>query len=313
MGTLDPDMQAILEMMRENPAPPVSVLTPAEARRNVAALFTPFWNADAPPLPRIEDSAVPGPAGPIPVRLYDPGLPPGGPGLVYLHGGGWVICDRASHDGVCRRLARSGRLRVVSVDYRLAPEHKFPAPLEDCIAAARAVAAEGGRFGIDPARLAIGGDSAGANLSLATLLALRDQGGPACRAGLLVYGAYGLGTDTDSQRAFGDGRYLLSTADMRWFLGHYIDGAATADDPRVSPIRADLAGLPPLFLTAAAFDPLLDESLALSEKLSRAGQPHIYRLWPGVVHAALHMTRMLPAMEGYIAEMGEWLGRTLRA
>jgi acetyl esterase len=312
MGKLDPDMQAILDMMRANPAPPVSVLTPAEARRNVATLFTPFWNADAPPLPRIEDTTVPGLAGPIPVRLYDPGVPPGGPGLVYLHGGGWVICDRDSHDGICRRLALTGKLRVVSVEYRLAPEHKFPAPLEDCVAAVRAVAAEAGRFGVDPGRLGVGGDSAGANLSLATLVALRDQGGPACRAGLLIYGAYGLGADTASHRAFGDGRYVLSTADMHWFLGHYIDGAAAADDPRVAPLRAELAGLPPLLLTAAAFDPLLDDSLALSERLSHAGQPHTFRLWPGVVHAALHMTRMLPAMEGYIAEMGHWLGRTLR-
>ena len=143
----------------------------------------PFWNANPPAVASVANFTIPGPGGPIAVRLYDPGVAAPAPCLVYLHGGGWVICSLDSHDDVCRRIALAGRVMVASIDYRLAPEHKFPAGLEDCIAATRWLAAHGEARGIDGRRLAIGGNSAGANLSLATLVALRDAGGPHCVAG----------------------------------------------------------------------------------------------------------------------------------
>jgi len=254
---------------------------------------------------------VPGPRGEIPVRVYTPEGRAPFPVLVYFHGGGWVIGSLDSHDDICRRIALAGRVMVASVDYRLAPEHKLPAGLEDCIAAARWLAAAGEDRGIDGRRLAIGGDSAGANLSLATLVALRDSGGPFLRGGLLIYGAYGSDRDTPSRRAFGDGRYILSMAEIEWFYAHYLDGAGDRADPRAAPLHADLGRLPPLYLTAAEFDPLLDDTAALVEKLKQAGVSYEYRFWPGVVHASLHMARLLDPMKEYIAEIGNWLRRTV--
>jgi acetyl esterase len=165
-------------------------LSPIEARAQMNATFEAFWNADRPTLWAVYNQEIRGPQGMIRVRLYDPGLARPAPCLIYLHGGGWVIGTLDSHDGVCRRLALAGDFLVASVEYRLAPEHKFPAGLEDCVAAARWLAAHGTDWGIDAARLAIGGDSAGANLALATLLSLRDAGASLMRGGLLIYGAY---------------------------------------------------------------------------------------------------------------------------
>jgi acetyl esterase len=311
MGELHPQMRAILEKMEEAALPALPTLTPAAARAQVEASFVPFWNANPPAVAGVTNFSIPGPGGPIAVRLYDPGVAAPAPCLVYLHGGGWVICSLDSHDDVCRRIALAGRVMVASIDYRLAPEHKFPAGLEDCIAATRWLAAHGEARGIDGRRLAIGGDSAGANLSLATLVALRDAGGPSLRGGLLIYGAYGSDRDTPSHRAFGDGRYILSLAEIEWFLSHYLDGAGKRDDLRAAPLHADLHRLPPLYLTAAEFDPLFDDTVALAGKLKESGVSYEYRYWPGVVHAALHMARLLDPMKDFIAEIGGWLRRTV--
>ncbi|MGH6933603.1 MAG: alpha/beta hydrolase [Dongiaceae bacterium] len=194
----------------------------------------------------------------------------------------------------------------------MAPEHKFPRPLLDCIAAIRWIAAEGVSLGIDPGRLAVGGDSAGGNLALSTLLAIRDARGPAIRAGLLVYGMFAADAHCRSQRQFGDGRYLLSTEETEWFWRCYLNSDAERLDPRAVPILANLDDLPPLSIAAAEFDPLLDDSLRLVERLRTAGRPHVFRLWPGVVHGAFQMTRMLEPMRGYIAETGAFLKSALR-
>jgi acetyl esterase len=205
---------------------------------------------------------------------------------------------------------------VASVDYRLAPEHKFPAGLEDCLAAVRWIAAHGGQWGIDQGRLALGGDSAGGNLSLATLLALRDAQEDALRAGLLIYGAYlpyTADTETESQAAYGDGGYVLSTADMRWFWDHYVSGSADNENPLAVPLLAELKGLPPLLLTAAEFDPLLDDSRRLAARLEQAEAPHRYVLWPGVTHACIHMTRMLDVAQQHIEDMAGWVAGHLQS
>ena len=224
MGTLHPQMKAILDRLAAVPLPPLHTLSPAAARAQGEATFVPLWNANPPAVAAVDNFTFPGPGGPVAVRLYDPGVAKPAPCLVFLHGGGWVIGSLDSYDDVCRRIALAGRVMVASIDYRLAPEHKFPAGLEDCIAAARWLAAAGEDLGIDGRRLAIGGDSAGANLSLATLVALRDTGGPSLRGGLLIYGAYGSERDTPSHRAFGDGRYALSLDEIEWCLSHYLDG-----------------------------------------------------------------------------------------
>ena len=205
------------------------------------ATFEAFWNADRPTLWAVYNYAIPGPQGALRVRLYDPGVARPAPCLIYIHGGGWVIGSLDTHDGACRRLALAGDFLVASVDYRLAPEHKFPAGLEDCVAAVRWIAAHGAEWGIDPSRLAIAGDSAGANLALATLLSLRDAGPTRCAPGLL-YGAYDADADatTPSRDAYGDGSYILSNDDMRWFWNHYLnsEGTSAIRSRRRSPISA---------------------------------------------------------------------------
>lgn len=315
MPQLDPQMAQILALINEamKQRPLLPELTPAAARAQCNAAFEAFWNADRPVIWEVHNHEIAGPRGPVRVRLYDPGVERPAPCLIYIHGGGWVICSVETYDGVCRRLALAGRFMVASVDYRLAPEHKFPAGLEDCIAAVGWIAAHGGAWGIDPARLAIGGDSAGGNLSLATLLSLRDAREDLPRGGLLIYGAYAGDTDTPSARAYGDGSYVLSRADVRWYWDHYLRDQADRHNPLAVPLLADLKGLPPLLVTAAEFDPLLDDSRRLVARLEEAEQPHQFDLWPGVTHASINMTRMLDVAQTHIEEMAAWLRERLLA
>jgi len=312
MPELNPQMAAILTLLADamKDRPERSSLSPVEARAQTSATTEAFWNADRPVIWAVYNHVIPGPGGPIRVRLYDPGVARPAPCLIYIHGGGWVICSLESHDGLCRRLAQAGGFLVASIDYRLAPEHKFPAGLEDCIAAVRWLAAHGSDWGIDAERLAIGGDSAGGNLALASLLSLRDAGPSPLLGGLLIYGGYAAyieGSETASQRAYGDGSYILSVADMRWFWNHYLKGEADNQNPLAVPLLADLKGLPPLMVTAAEFDPLLDDSAALVARLKAAGAPYRYVLWPGVTHACVQMTRMLDVAKDHIEEMAAWV------
>ena len=318
MPELNPQMAEILALieasMKDRPAR--TSLSAVEARAQGNATFEAFWNADRPTLWAVYNLQLPGEHGAIRIRLYDPGLARPAPCLIYIHGGGWVIASLDSHDGVCRRLAQAGGFMVASVDYRLAPEHKFPAGLEDCIAAARWLAHHGSAWGIDPARLAIGGDSAGGNLALATLLSLRDAHESPLKAGLLIYGAYlpyTADTETDSQAAYGDGSYVLSAADMRWFWDHYVSGPADNESPLAVPLLAEFKGLPPLMLTAAEFDPLLDDTTRLVARLEQAGVPYRYVFWPGVTHACIHMTRLLDVAQRHIEDMAAWVREQLQA
>jgi acetyl esterase len=309
MPQLNPQMGEILALIEQamKDRPRRTSLPPIEARAQMSATFEAFWNADRPALWAVYNHEIPGPGGPIRVRLYDPGIERPAPCLIYLHGGGWVIGSLDTHDGACRRLAQAGNFLVASIDYRLAPEHKFPAGLEDCVAAVRWIFAHGSEWGIDRGRLAIGGDSAGANLALAALLSLRDRADP-LRAGLLIYGVYSAGdTDTPSWAAYGDGRYVISSDDMRWFWNHYVRDAADDVDPLAVPLLADLKGLPPLLVTACEFDPLLDDSKRLVARLDQAGTPYRYAFWPGVTHACIHMTRMLDVAQTHIEDTASWL------
>jgi acetyl esterase len=313
MGEAHRQMQAILDRAAAQPGPPLSSLSPEAARALDAAQFDAYWNADPPPLACVTDHAVAGAEGSIRMRLYDPGSAKPAPCLIYFHGGGWVLGGLDSHDRVCRELALAAGALVAAVDYRLAPEHSFPKPLEDCVAATRSIAAQAPKLGVDPQRLAVGGDSAGGNLALATLLALRDRGGPAMRAGLLVYGMFAADPRCPSQRRFGDGRYLLSTEDTEWYWRCYLRDDLDRENPRAVPLRAELRGLPPLYIAAAELDPLLDDSVMLAARLKAAGQPHRLRLWEGLAHGSFQMSRDLEPVRGYIAEIGAFLASELHA
>lgn len=316
---VDPQIARMLERIVAvtGDTPPTERLSPAEARRSMTSVL-PLLNEHAPPVSRVENRTLPGPAGPIAARLYDPGTSgtrgSPSPAIVYIHGGGWVLCDLDSHDGVCRELALRSGLKVVSIGYRLAPEHPFPAPLEDCVAAVRWLAAQGGGWGIDPDRLVIAGDSAGANLSLATLLSLRDAGERPLRAAALVYGVFAPDHDTPSHLAYGgDDRYFLSTAEMEWFWRHYVPAGTDRRTPLAAPLYADLAGLPPLYLTAAEYDCLRSDTEQLAYRLAVAGRPHEYRLWRGMIHACLHMAGNVEAMRAEIDHLAAFLRRQAAA
>lgn len=311
MASVDTHMAEILRLIAGQDLPPYEGMSGADARA-AAELRNVFWNEGNPEVARIRELTVPGPSGPLRLRLYEPaGAGSMSPGVLYLHGGGWVICSLDTHDGVCRRLANVSGLRVASLDYRMAPEHPFPAPLDDCVAATSWLMRHGVELGIDPERLALAGDSAGGNLSLATLLALRDRNQPLPRTAALIYGAYSADLDSPSHRAFGGGEYVLSTPLMHWFWDLYVPDRAQRDEPLVSPLNADLRGLPPLYLSAAELDPLRDDSERLAARLASAGVDLDYRLWRGVCHASIMMSRMLPAADLQIAEIADFLRRKL--
>lgn len=304
---LDRHAEAVLEMIRQSGRPPYETLTPAEARgfyRQAREVLAP----EPPPVAELRDLSLPHPAGPaIPARLYRPrqgGAPL--PLLVYFHGGGWVIGDLETHDVVCREIANRAGIGVLSIDYRLAPEHKFPAAVEDAFAATRWAAKEAPSLGFDPARLAVGGDSAGGNLAAVVSLLAREQGGPPIAFQLLIYPATDLGMAHPSHQRWAEG-YLLTRPTMEWFRAHYLtDPAREIADWRVSPLRApDLRGLPPAFVLTAEYDPLVDEGEDYAARLAAAGVPVATHRVPGMIHGFLTMGRAIPAANealGLIAE-----------
>lgn len=313
MTSVDPQMAEILRLINDLDLPPYETMGGAEARA-AAEERNLFWNEGNPDVAHVRNLTIPGPAGPMRLRLYEPaGIGPTSPGVLYIHGGGWVICSLDTHDGVCRRLANASGLRIASLDYRMAPEHPFPAPLDDCMAAASWLMASGRDLGIDPERFGLAGDSAGGNLALATLLALRDRGQALPRTAALIYGAFSADLDSPSHRAFGGGEYVLSTPTMHWFWDHYVPNPEQREEPLVSPLKADLRGLPPLYLSAAELDPLRDDSERMAARLALAGVDFDYRLWRGVCHACIMMSRMLPAADLQIGQVADFLRRRLTA
>jgi acetyl esterase len=291
---LDPDAEQVLEMVRAAGKPAYETLSPAEARalflaaRDVLAL-------DPPPVAAVRD--VIGRGG-VPLRLYrGAGTDATAllPVLVYFHGGGWVIGNIDSHDSVCRHLANGARCAVVSVDYRLAPEHKFPAAVDDCFAVTSWVAAEGPALAVDRERLAVGGDSAGGNLAAAVSLLARARGAPRLSYQLLLYPALDAGMSHPSISRFAEG-FLLTRATMRWFYDCYLGTPADVDDWRASPLRAaDLIGVAPALVLTAGFDPLCDEGVAYARRLQEAGVPINHRHFPGQIHGFLSAGKIIRA------------------
>ena len=303
---LDPQARQLLDLFAAAGAPPVHEQTPTEARAGFALLA----EVAGPPEVAVptEDRTVRGPGGGIPVRVYRPAADGALPVVVYFHGGGWVIGDIASHDTVCHRLAAGVPAVVVSVDYRLAPEHRYPAAVEDCEAVTGWVALHAPELGGDPARLAVAGDSAGGNLATVVARRARDAGGPAIAFQLLIYPATDATRSLPSHVENGRG-YLLEADTMAWFCDHYLGGG----DPRppdVSPLFApDLAGLPPALVVTAEFDPLRDEGEAYAERLRQSGVAVTTSRYDGLFHGFYGLDRVIPAA----ARAPDETGAALRA
>jgi acetyl esterase len=256
--------------------------------------------ANRPPISmeRVEPIEIPGPAGTIGARLYVPfrdQVQGPAPLLVHYHGGGWVIGDLETADDPARFLAAHAGVDVLSIDYRLAPEHRFPAAIDDAWAAYAWAAANTERLAADPTRIAVGGDSAGGNLAAAVCLLARDEGAPPPAMQLLIYPVTEAGIDTASRRLFGEG-FLLTRRDMDYFEDRYLGSDADAADPRVSPLRADdLSGLPPAYVATAGFDPLRDEAETYALRMREAGVRVALRRHPGLVHTFANLTAICPS------------------
>src|SRR5207253_5612509 len=298
---LDPDAQTLLDMVKEANRPAFETVTPAEAR----ALFMagrPVLAPEPMPVAELRALAIPGPAGPISARLYRPSAGGTLPALVFFHGGGWVVGNVESHDTMCRHLANRAGCVVVSVDYRLAPEHKFPAAVEDCFAATAWVAGNAASLGVDAKRLAVGGDSAGGNLAAVVSLMARDQGAPRLSYQLLIYPAVDAAMKHPSIESFAEG-YLLTGATMRWFYEQYLRTPADAADWRVSPLAApDLAGVAPAFVLTAGFDPLCDEGDTYAARLAAAGVAVTHRRVADQIHGFAMNGKIIRAAEAALDE-----------
>jgi len=295
MATIDAGAQRVLDLVRESGRPPYETLTPPEARevsRNARAVLQP----DPPEVAELRDLAANTAPGPIPLRLFrGKGAAPGAllPGLVYFHGGGWVIGDLDTHDTLCRQIANAAGCAVISVHYRLAPEHKFPAGVEDAIAATAWIAEHARELGVDAARLGVGGDSAGGNLATVVALHARDHGGPRLGLQALVYPGTDMSLRHDSHRRYGEGLFLTRTM-IEWFRDHYLRTPADREDWRASPLlAADVSRLPPAVVITAGFDPLVEEGEEYAQRLIAAGVPVTVRRFTGQIHAFITMGRMI--------------------
>jgi len=290
---LDPQVKALLDRMAADPAPRIIDLPVPDARqmyRGVAALLDLLGVA----IGKVEDRNIPGPAGEVPVRLYTP-VAAGSdalPVLVYYHGGGWVIGDLETHDTLCRTFANEAECKVVAVDYRLAPEHLFPAAVEDCYAALKWVQGNAASIGVDATRIAVAGDSAGGNLAAVISQMARDEKGPHISFQLLIYPVTDVDLDTNSYKVNASG-YFLERDGMIWFFDHYLKNA-DRNDPRAAPLKADsLAGLPSAYVVTAEFDPLRDEGRAYAEALKAAGVATEHVHYDGMIHGFFNLQGVL--------------------
>jgi len=313
---VDPDMQnaftRMAEIAREHDLPADrSQLTPEQARRRME-IDRAWWNQDRPVLARIEDTTVPGPTRSVPIRLLYPDAEGPLPVIVYLHGGGWVVGSLETHGRGMHALANASGCLVAAVDYALAPEHKFPSAITEVAAIVEHIAANGAAWGADPQRIALAGDSAGGNVAIGTALHLRGQDRALVGALGLIYPVAGCDFETDSYRQFGGGEWGLSRADMMAYFDHYIRDPGDLDDPRAVPVKADLAGLPPTFVTAAGLDVLRDDAIGLDARLRAAGVPGTLDVYEGVTHGFMGLTRMVPKAQAMIDDLAGKLSATLR-
>ena len=309
---VDPQIQVVLDALAALEAPEFSEQTPAQVREAFKAFS--MAGAGEPEVGSVEDRTIPGPDGPIPVRVFRPSGEGTAGGLVFYHGGGWVIGDLDSHDSLCRQFCAGAGVVVVSVDYRLAPEHPCPAASEDAWAALGWVAANAVELGIDTGRLAVGGDSAGGNLAALMALRARDAGGPALGLQVLIYPATDLVMAHPSITENGEG-YFLTAESMQWFCGHYLGVDREHGDPTdatVSPLRANsLAGVAPARVVTAEFDPLRDEGNAYAARLADEGVEVELDENPGMIHGFFQMGALAPSANAAVGRAVDHVKRTI--
>jgi len=292
---LDPESQRLIDLMAAANRPAWNTLSPQAARELYLSL-RPAAQGPRPAEATVVDRTIPGPAGDLAVRLYRPASAPADaklPCLVYAHGGGWVFGNLDSHDVLCAQFALEAGIVVFAVDYRLAPEARFPGAFDDVVAGLKWVAANGVSIGVDPTRLAIGGDSAGGNLAAAVAIWARDNGGPKLRLQLLAYPVTDAVGRAESYRRYEDG-YGLNAATMEWFFDHYTPDKANRGDWRISPLRApSLGGLPPALVITAGYDPLRDEGRAYAFRLHQEGTQADLVEFGGMLHGFLSSPMLL--------------------
>ena len=309
---LDPQARALIDLMVQRQVPPVHTLAVAQARR--LYLERRFFTQPEPPaIGKVREVRDLRTDGGLPLRLY---RPPGGgitPVLVYFHGGGWTIGDLDTHDVLCRQLCVASGAAVVSVDYRMGPENRFPAAVDDCLAATRWVQREAAALGLDAGRLAVGGDSAGGNLAAVVALALRDAGDAMPAFQLLIYPATDMRAGAPSHSSNGQG-YLLTADSINYYRGNYIESAAHWNDWRASPLlAADHARLPPALVLTAGYDPLRDEGRHYADALSAAGNRVQYVCFERQVHGFITMGKVIDEARTAVALCAAVLREALAA
>ena len=301
---LDPQVQAYLTRMAALASPPATALSPRAARAMMEAESRTL--GALPEVGRVEDRVIPGPSGELSIRITGPSGPGLSPALVYFHGGGWVAGSLATHDALCRSIANASDALVVSVDYRLAPEHPFPAGVDDAYAATAWVSAHGPSIGVDPDRIAVGGDSAGGNLAAVVALMARDRGAFRLACQVLLYPITDHDLDTPSYRENAQG-YLLTREAMAWYWDQYLPASSAhrRSDPYASPLCAeDLRGLPPAHIVTAGYDVLRDEAEAYAARLTHAAIPVRLLRHPGMIHGFLRRFAILDRARESLDEIG---------
>ena len=290
--------KAFLDQLASMGGTPLHEMTPLEAR---GMALPPELAGPEQPMYRVIDRTVPGRAGRIPVRIYTPTSAARLPGLIYFRGGGFVLGTLDSSDRACRDLAHLGGRVVVSVDYRLAPEHPFPAAVEDAYAATTYVIENPSEFGIDPGQVAVGGESAGGNLAAVTALKCRNGVTPPLAFQLLIYPLVDFADDSPSMREFANGHFITSDL-LAYFERHYLTAGQDRRHPDVSPLTADLRGLPPAFVLTAECDPLRDQGEAYARRLEQAGVPVTLKRYEGMIHPFFSLAGIIEGGKTAIAD-----------
>jgi acetyl esterase len=299
--SLDPQAKSFLDTIAGFGGPPLEQLPLAEARKVPLGMIE--FGGPEESVAEVQNRTIPGPGGPIAVRVYRPVKKEILPALIFFHGGGFVICNLDTHDRLCRSLANASGCAVISVDYRLAPEHKYPAAVEDAYAATKYVAEHAAEFGVDPSRIAVGGDSAGGNLAAVVSLLARDRRGPKLKFQLLIYPLVDFNDQSPSMQQFGQGDHFLTKEGMDWFKKSYLASADAAREPLASPINAtDFRGLPRAMVMTAECDPLRDQGEAYARKLEAAGVPVELKRYEGMIHPFLTLAGIIDAGKTAIAD-----------
>jgi acetyl esterase len=308
---LHPQCKAFLDMLAAAGGKPIEQLPVTEARMVAPALID--LSGPEEPVAEVENRTIPGPAGPIAVRVYRPVQEETVPALVFFHGGGFVICNLDTHDRPCRSLANASGCTVIAVDYRLAPEHKYPAAVEDAYAATQYISEHAAEFGIDPNRIAVGGDSAGGNLATVVSFLSRDRGGPQLKFQLLIYPVVDFADNSPSMQQYSKDHFLTRES-MDWFTESYLPSREAGLEPSASPLNAtDFRGLPPAMIITAECDPLRDQGEAYARKLQSADVPVELKRYEGMIHPFLQFGGIIDTAKVAMADAASALRRALKA